>query len=243
MPAGHPAMRTVTQAAASAPAAILTGKVLETFNSAGYTYLRIQTKGGEEWAAVRETRIKKGAIVNVAPQMTAENFESSSLKRKFDRIVFGTIADGSAAAAPVSMVSSAQMPAGHPPSGMNAAPPMGGPSEHMQAPAASNVKVDKADGGKTVAEIWSGAAAGKDKPVVVRGKVVKFLTGIMGKNWIHLRDGSGSPDKGDDDITITTNDIAKIGDVVVVTGTLKVDKDFGAGYRYPVIIEDAKITK
>lgn len=247
LPAGHPSVAAnpaQASAAAPAPAGLLSGKVLETFNSAGYTYLRVQTKGGEEWAAVRETKVKKGATVTIAAQMTAENFESGSLKRKFDRIVFGTLA-GDGDLAPVSMTSSSmQMPPGHPPTAMKGGSPMGGSaSQHMKAPEMGDVHVEKAPGGKTVAEIWSEKSAMKDKPVVVRGKVVKFLTGIMGKNWLHLRDGSGSLDKGNNDITITTNDTAKIGDVVVVNGTLRVDKDFGAGYQYPVIIEDAKLSK
>jgi hypothetical protein len=65
----------------------------------------------------------------------------------------------------------------------------------------------------------------------------------MGKNWMHLRDGSGTRAKGDDDITVTTSDSVKVGDVVTVKGTLNVDKDFGAGYEYPVIVEDAKLQK
>jgi hypothetical protein len=65
----------------------------------------------------------------------------------------------------------------------------------------------------------------------------------MGKNWIHVRDGSGSAAGKNDDMTITTADTVAVGDVVTVTGTVKLDKDFGAGYAYPVMIEDAKISK
>jgi len=64
----------------------------------------------------------------------------------------------------------------------------------------------------------------------------------MGKNWLHVRDGSGKADK-DNDLTITSQDVAKVGDVVVVKGSVRVDKDFGAGYAYPVIVEDAKLSK
>jgi len=81
----------------------------------------------------------------------------------------------------------------------------------------------------------------KNKDVVVRGKVVKFLGGIMGKNWMHLQDGTGSAEKGDNDITVTTDEKVSVGDVVTVKGTLAADKDFGAGYRYEVIIENAKV--
>ena len=79
--------------------------------------------------------------------------------------------------------------------------------------------------------------------MVIRAKVVKFSSNIMGKNWMHLRDGSGSRAAQDDDITVTTADSAAVGDVVLVRGVVRLNKDFGAGYAYPVIIEDAKVSK
>ena len=243
LPPGHPDVATTSQApAAAAPAMVpvttnqLRGKLLESMNAAGYTYLRLKTDTGEQWAAVRETKVKKGDVVTVNAQMTMNGFESKTLKRKFDSIVFGTVAGGDSAAPPPPMMSAAAQPAVN---------PMGTAQQHMSAGAANvgDVKVDKASNGKTVAETYAAKDALKDKPVVIRGKVVKFLSGIMGKNWLHLRDGSGSADKGDNDITVTTNDVVAVGDVVTVNGTVRIDKDFGAGYRYPVIVEEAKVTK
>ena len=74
----------------------------------------------------------------------------------------------------------------------------------------------------------------------MRGKVVKFTPEIMGKNWIHLQDGTGAA--GTSDLTVTTSASAKTGDTVTVKGILVVDKDFGYGYAYDVIIEDAEVT-
>ena len=107
------------------------------------------------------------------------------------------------------------------------------------------IKVKKAEGaeGKTVAEIYAAKASLKDASVAVRGKVVKYNPGIMGKNWIHLRDGSGSPEKKDNDITVTTLDTAAVGDVVLVKGKVHLDRDFGSGYAYAVIIEEGKVVK
>jgi PBP1b-binding outer membrane lipoprotein LpoB len=247
LPPGHPPIDTTTLAAAAATASAsqppapvvaakqIRGKLIESLNAAGYTYLHIKTDAGEQWAAVRGTKVKKGDLVAVNVQMVMDSFESKTLKRKFDKIVFGVIA-GANDAAPPSMASSAAQPS---------ASPMGTAAQHMNAGTANvgDVSVPKAAGGKTVAEAWAGREQLKDKPVVIRGKVVKFLSGIMGKNWLHLRDGSGSADKGDNDITVTTNEVAAVGDVVTVTGTLRIDKDFGAGYRYPVILEEAKLAK
>jgi DNA/RNA endonuclease YhcR with UshA esterase domain len=106
-----------------------------------------------------------------------------------------------------------------------------------------NVKVAKATdpNAKTVEEIVTQRADLKDKPVVVRGKVVKFNPGIMGKNWVHLRDGTGAEDKNTNDILVTTQDDTKPGDVVTISGTVRIDKDFGSGYAYDVLVEDATI--
>jgi hypothetical protein len=108
------------------------------------------------------------------------------------------------------------------------------------------VKVDKAQGAnaKTISEVYGQKAQLKDKKVTVRGKVVKYNGGIMGKNWLHIQDGTGNKDKKDNDITVTTASTdAQVGDVVTVVGVVRIDKDFGAGYAYPVIIEEATLSK
>ncbi|HQQ78950.1 MAG TPA: nucleotide-binding protein, partial [Thermoanaerobaculia bacterium] len=108
---------------------------------------------------------------------------------------------------------------------------------------AADVKVPKAEGAnaKTVAEVWASRAALRGQDVVVKAKVVKVTSGVMGKNWLHVRDGSGSAQKKDHDLTVTTSDVVKVGDVVTIAGAVSVDKDFGAGYAYPVILENAKV--
>ena len=231
LPAGHPDISMVAnkQQTPAAPAGALTGKVLETMDGGGYTYVKVQSAQGPIWAAVRQMKTKVGDTLSINTEMTMENFESRTLNRKFDRIVFGSIA-GPATSKPAAQQASM----------LSGANPMGSASQHMTTANVGDVKVAKAEGGngKTIAELWSGKDTLKGKPVTVRGKVVKSLSGIMGKNWLHLRDGST-----DKDITVTTDGTANVGDVVVVTGVLTADKDFGAGYVYPVIIEGAKIAK
>ena len=114
-----------------------------------------------------------------------------------------------------------------------------------KAPDVGNVKVPKATGpdARTVAEIVTKGADLKDKPVVVRGKVVKYTAGVMGKNWIHLRDGSGSSADNTNDVVVTTKDETKIGDVVLARGTVRTDVNLGSGYAYKVLVEEAKLQK
>ena len=119
-----------------------------------------------------------------------------------------------------------------------------GGSEGQKAPATSEpIKVEKAKGADayTVSETYGEAGKLDKKTVSVRGKVVKVSKGIMGKNWVHLQDGSGDAGKGTNNLVVTTQDVPKVGDVVTARGTLYKDKDFGAGYLYKVIVEEATV--
>ena len=115
------------------------------------------------------------------------------------------------------------------------------------SPAAPAAEVDlagiaKADGGKTIAEVFAEKDQLAGQPVVFRGKVVKTNPNIMGKNWLHVRDGSGA--EGANDLTVTTGGttVPNVGDTVLVKGTVALNKDFGMGYQYDVIVEDAEVT-
>ncbi|HSK28707.1 MAG TPA: OB-fold nucleic acid binding domain-containing protein, partial [Candidatus Limnocylindria bacterium] len=100
-------------------------------------------------------------------------------------------------------------------------------------------KIVRPKGGKTVQEVYQEKVKLNGKRVTLRGKVVKYNEAIMGKNWLHLRDGTGKDLTND--LTVTTQARVKVGDTVLVEGTLALDKDLGAGYKYEVIIEDAKV--
>lgn len=191
------------------PSGVATGEVLEVKNVANYTYLRLKSADGEIWAAVGKSAVKKGSTVTLEHVITMHNFESKSLKKTFPVILFGNLQNAEAAS-------------------------------HADKQSVE-VHVARATGenSKTVEDIVTHAVELKDKSVVVRGKIVKYNAGIMGKNWIHLRDGTGL--EGSNDLLVTTTNAAKSGDVVTVTGIVRNDKDFGAGYSYKVLIEDATL--
>jgi hypothetical protein len=212
--------------AASQGAPSVQGEVLEVQTVEGYTYLRLKTRNGEEWAAVTSADVKKGATVTIANAMLMSNFESKSLKRRFEKIYFGDIAQGGAPAA---------MPAGMPAT----------PHGTTKAPSAAIAPVAKAKGpeGRTVAEIIKGKTKLKDKTVQVRGRVVKVNSGIKGKNWLHVQDGSGAAQDGSNDLIIVTTDNAAVGDVVLVRGTVRTEVNVGAGYNYEVLVDGATAKK
>ncbi len=107
-----------------------------------------------------------------------------------------------------------------------------------------DIKVSKAVGedAYTIEEIYSKKEELSQKTITVRAIVVKFMPQIMGKNWIHLQDGTGSAEIGNNDIAVSTLETAKIGEEVIVKGTLGIDKDFGMSCAFGVLIEEATIT-
>jgi len=210
----------------SAAALAVKGKVLEVKDVQGYTYLRLKTKDGETWAAVNRTPVKPGADVTIDKAILMHDFESKAMQRTFKKIVFGNLASATGGVSGSSL-SSADMATAH--KGLG------------KTDSSGDERVAKASGAnaRTVAEIYAQSGKLKDKPVVLRAKVVKYNASIMGKNWVHLRDGSGSAADGSNDILVTTAQTVKVSDVVTAKGTVRNNKDFGAGYVYPVLIEDA----
>jgi hypothetical protein len=133
----------------------------------------------------------------------------------------------------------ATVPPGHPATDMQSSGPHPTPSAPAQAVDLSGIA--KAEGGKTIAEVFAGREQLAGQMVLIRGKVVKTNPRIMGRNWLHVRDGTGA--EGSNDLTVTTVGAAPtVGDTVVVSGPVVLNKDFGMGYTYDVIIEDADVT-
>ncbi|WP_127716407.1 hypothetical protein [Halobacteriovorax sp. HLS] len=93
----------------------------------------------------------------------------------------------------------------------------------------------------TISDIFKNAKSLDKKNVVIRAKVVKYLPGIMKKNWLHVQDGTDY--EGKFDLVITTNDVVKEGQIVELKATVALDKDFGHGYKYPILLENAKVIK
>ena len=100
------------------------------------------------------------------------------------------------------------------------------------------ISIAPAEGGISIGELFSNKDSYAGKTVIIKGQVTKFSASIMKRNWVHLQDGTSGD--GEHDLTITTQDVVAVGDVVTFEGTITLDKDFGAGYKYAVIMEEAK---
>lgn len=215
-------------AGASLDTRSFSGKVVETMNAATYTYVLVDTGTQKLWAAAPKFQVKTGDSITIEEGMPMRNYHSQTLNRDFDLVYFTgrALVGGVQTSAANPAVT---MPPGHPPTTGGAAP----------AAKIDLSGIQKAEGGKTIQEIFAAKAQIGGTQVKVRGKVVKYSPMIMGKNWIHLQDGTGT--EGSNDLTLTTAAEVKVGNTVVATGTIAIDKDFGHGYKYPVIMEDAKL--
>ncbi len=241
-------------AAAPGPGGTLTGDVVETMNSGGYTYVRLRADGPggpggpggkDTWVAASEFPVTVGETLTVPLEMPMQNFHSTTLKRDFALIYFVSQVARNGQPLPPAGAGGIPMPMGSHGSA-DASAAHAAPSGQGAATAANPTGIavtpnPPPPGGLSVADVWAQRKALAGKEVTIRGTVVKVNNEIMNRNWFHLQDGSGKEDAGTNDLAVTTQEVVRIGDVVTVTGTLGIDKDFGAGYTYGAILEQAVV--
>ncbi len=225
--------------AAPEPAGPITGTVAETMDSGGYTYVRLTQGQGSVWVASPKTKAAVGQKMSFQPGAVMKDFQSPTLKRTFPSIVFS---GGPAGAAPAGHGHGAMMGMGGGMGKSGAMPAGHGSASVPLEPGAKVPKSDAADG-VAVAELYARRKELDGKTVSVRGKVVKVRAQIMGKNWVHLQDGSGDQKAGTHDLTVSTKDLPKAGEVVTLRGKARAEHTIGAGYSYPVLLEDAALAK
>ena len=203
------------------PAGYHAAKVLEHMNASNYTYLRVEENDKEYWMAVPQIAVEVDEIVYYSKSMEMKNFHSETLKKDFPSILF--VQDISKTIAPANQ------------NAMGDNPHVKGITLEKE-----EISVEPAVGGKTVAQIFEQKETLNGKSVTVNGKVTKYNEGILDRNWIHIQDGTNS--KGEFDLLVTSKDVTKVGDVITIKGKVALDKDFGAGYSYKILIEDAAIS-
>lgn len=226
---GHGAPSAAGHGAVAAAGSLRTGVVKETMTTAGYTYVQIDTGSGLTWAAGPAVGVEVGQRVEMPMGQAMANFHSASLDRDFDEVYFvDFIRPEGSSPAPAAAAS------GDPHAGMALGGSPGG-----AAPAVADVT--PLEGGQTVAGVFA-LAGGSD--AAVRGVLVKINRGILGFDWLHLQDGTGSAADKTHDLVVTApmGVQANVGDLVVVRGKVATDKDFGAGYTYALLVEEATVT-
>ena len=197
--------------------------VKEVLQTSSYTYLYVEEKDSLQWLAIPKMEAQVGETYYFQGGMEMRDFISKEMDRTFTSILFlnGVISPDIVE---------------------------GGKTILNQSPQKSktidkNIEVDikPANGGITIKELFSNKEKYANKVVKIRGKVTKYNGGIMGKNWIHLQDGTNS--SGEFDFTATSASEVNVGDVITLEGKITLDKDFGAGYFYKVIMEESIIVQ
>ncbi|MBL9135353.1 MAG: hypothetical protein JNK85_05775 [Verrucomicrobiales bacterium] len=237
-----------TSAASPPPdAKPFSGRVVETMDAGGYTYVLVEHGQEKTWVASRAFTVNAGDEVQVPGGWVMKDFQSTTLDRKFEWILFAprvanpnrpTVAPAETQVASTS--GTPALPSGHPPLSDDGS--IGGAYQHpsiASAPVAIPKNLQPPQGGQKVAEYLKDPKKYTGRMVAIRGVVVKYSEHILGRNWLHVRDGSG-PD-GSSDVVITTKQEAAPGDLVTARGKLHRDRDFGAGYRFAVLVEDAEV--
>jgi len=196
-------------------------EVAEVLQVNSYTYLRVKENNEEKWLAVPSIIANKGDIYFYKGGMEMPNFESKELNRTFKSVIFlGAISKNPTGKDNVSF-------------------------EHTKVKKEKGIDLENElpidikpiEGGVTISELFKNKKRYQGKRVKIRGKVIKFNSQVMSKNWIHLQDGTDN--NGNFDITITSNANVNVGDIVTLEGLVTLDKDFGYGYFYKLIIENA----
>lgn len=193
-------------------------EVVEVVQASSYSYLRVKENFNEKWVAVSKDEFKVGDVLFYDSEMKMTNFPSKDLDRTFEEVYFVN----QVSRTPIVQEKAAAMPA-H--------------SGRVEIKEESEVEVTKTKGELTVAQLFANRADYATKEFEIKGIVVKVNKNVMGKNWIHVQDGTS--DNGEFDLTITSQDLPEVGKEATFKGKLTLNKDFGAGYSYEVIMEDA----
>jgi hypothetical protein len=208
------------------PAGTHVVKVEDRIDASDYSYLQVSEKDGNKyWIAANKVDAVKGDILYFTKSMEMKNFHSTTLNRTFESVLF------------VEDVTKTPHNMNNP----NSAPPVDPKTAHSQVMSTPkiDVAIEPVKNGKTVEQIYNDMNSLNGKTVRIRGKVVKYNPEIMGRNWIHIQDGTESA--GNYDLMVTSKDQSAIGQIIVVEGKIATNKDFGAGYTYKVMIEDANV--
>lgn len=189
--------------------------VIEVIQTSNYTYLQVFENNAKYWIAVTRREAKPGDVLYFTNAMEMTNFHSRELNRDFASILFVNDPSDTPVKAETMQKQSGKTPASR----------------------FAEISVEPANGGITIAELYKNKSSYAGKKVKIRGVVVKYNANIMQRNWLHIQDGTAN--KEDFDLTITTQETFAEGDTVTFEGTIILDKDFGSGYSYSVLMEEA----
>ncbi len=197
--------------------------VLETIDAAGYVYILGDENGSKRWFAIGAREVNEGDVLFYDNPLIMKDFYSKALDRPFDEILF---------LSRVAKTSNELMQ-----------PKMGTASKSSGKVITDqlDLQIEVPENALTIAQLFEQKESINGRKLKIRGQVVKFSPEIMNTNWIHIQDGTAF--NGKYDLTLTSNEVVNVGDIITFEGVIAVNKDFGYGYFYELLLEDSKIIK
>ncbi|MCD4736035.1 MAG: hypothetical protein K8R53_08335 [Bacteroidales bacterium] len=197
--------------------------VKEVLQTTSYTYLQAEENGNLQWLAIPKTEVSVGDTFYIQGGLNMVDFKSKELNRTFSSVLFlNGVVDPEIVEGGKTITD-------------------GSPQKSKTVEEKLDINIAPPSEGITLEELFSNKDKYGSKVVKIRGKVTKFNSNIMNRNWIHVQDGTSN--SGEFDLTITSMDEVKVGDIITVEGIITLDKDFGAGYFYSVIMENGKVSE
>ena len=194
--------------------------VNEFLDGGSYAYIYVDESGNKYWMAIPSMNVKVGETYYYNGGMLMKDFESKQLKRTFDFITF---AEGIRTTEESKVINE------------------GNPHVKADKVVEEILKIETPKNGISLETLFKNKESYVNTSIIVKGKVVKVNNGIMKKNWVHISDGTQF--EGKKSLTITTFEIVKVGDIVTFKGLLILDKDFGQGYVYDILVEEGELIK
>ena len=198
-------------------------KLMEVLQTNNYTYLLVRESGEDQWLAVPKMEAVVGKFYYYKGGMEMPNFKSKELDREFESVLFlEKVSDNPDLEAKQDIPATTH-------------------SAMVKEDAKMKLEISPAEGGITIAELFANKEKYEGKTVKVKGEVTKYNAQIMGKNWIHIQDGTDY--NGLFDLTATSAAEVEVGSIITLEGKIALNRDFGYGYTYDVILEEAVLIK
>lgn len=217
--ASVPLLKKTGKSVAKLPDGVHKVEVEKVIQGSNYTYLLVSENKEELWLAIAKSEVKEDEILYFTDPLLMNNFTSKELNRTFESIYF------------VQKISD-KLP-------LDSDQPISeSGAQKAEITKLGNIKITPKSGEITIAELFENHAKYAGKIVTITGIVSKYSPMIMDRNWAHIQDGTEF--SGEFDLTVTTADSLEVGNQVTFSGKISLNKDFGAGYFYKIIMEDAQ---
>ena len=188
-----------------------------------YVYLKVQEGEEQFWISTIKQEIHVGETYHYNEALLKTNFESTEHNRVFDKIYLVT-----------NLVSAVH--GDNPENGTEKSQEEMAKSSKQESQSKPK-RIIEQKGSMKIAELVNDPKKYEGKTVQISGVCTKINEGIMNRNWIHLQDGS----KDEYDLVVTSDVIIEVGKVVTMKALVTLNKDFGAGYTYDLILENGII--